>query len=199
MALQPKDFTRINKILIKKNLDSNGNRITEKEMRKKLCNLRKRVKIGQKPFKLIRSSSYVFGLSKPKNENIADLIYNIYGNKAEDLLKKNYEEFITEKSKRKFTPSSTPRYISPKVKEMKRKEEERKANLLSDINIYDKEKPVLYKLKMFQNVGSKVTESIKKFKTFKPIMFNKNKNINKSIINEVQNDIKKKEQIDLNL
>ncbi len=171
-------------------------------MREKLSNMRKKVKIGQKhPFKLIRSSSYVFGLSKPKNENIADLIYNIYGNKAEELLKKNYEEFITEKSKRKFTPSSTPRYISPKVKEMKRKkEEERKANLLSDINIYEKkEKPMLYKLKMFQNVGSKVTESIKKFKTFKPIMFNKNKNINKSIINEVQNDIKKKEQIDLNL
>ena len=116
-------------------------------MREKLSNMRKKVKIGQKhPFKLIRSSSYVFGLSKPKNENIADLIYNIYGNKAEDLLKKNYEEFITEKSKRKFTPSSTPRYISPKVKEMKRKkEEERKANLLSDINIYEKkEKPMLY-------------------------------------------------------
>ena len=171
-------------------------------MREKLSNMRKKVKIGQKhPFKLIRSSSYVFGLSKPKNENIDDLIYNIYGNKAEDLLKKNYEEFITEKSKRKFTPSSTPRYISPKVKEMKRKkEEEKKSNLLSDINIYEKkEKPMLYKLKMFQNVGSKVTESIKKFKTFKPIMFNKNKNINRSIKNEVQNDIKKKEQIDLNL
>ena len=82
----------------------------------------------------------------------------------------------------------------------RKKEEEKKSNLLSDINIYEKkEKPMLYKLKMFQNVGSKVTESIKKFKTFKPIMFNKNKNINKSIINEVQNDIKKKEQIDLNL
>ena len=169
-------------------------------MRKKLSNLRKKIKIGPKhPFKLIRNSSYVFGLSKPKNENMADLIYNIYGNKAEELINKKYEEFITEKSKRKFTPSSTPRYISPKVKEMKRKEEERKANLLSDINIYEKEKPVLYKLKMFQNVGSKVTERIKKFKTFKPIMYNKNKDINRSITNEVQNDIKKKEQIDLNL
>ena len=197
--MQPKDFTRINKILIKKNLDSNGNRITEKEMRKKLCNLRKRVKIGQKPFKLIRSSSYVCGLSRPKNEKIADLIYNIYGNKAEEVINKKYEEFITEKSQRKFKPSSSPRYISPKVKEMKRKEEERKANLLSDINIYEKEKPVLYKLKMFQDVGSKVTEGIKKFKTFKPIMYNNNKNIDKSIINEVQNDIKKKEQIDFNL
>ena len=168
-------------------------------MRKKLCNLRKKIKIGQKhPFKMIRSSSYACGLSKPINENIADLIYNIYGNKAEELINKKYKEFIAEKNKRKFTPSSSPRYISPKVKEMKRKEEERKANLLSDINIYEKEKPVLYKLKMFQNVGSKVTEGIKKFKTFKPIMYN-NKNVNRSIINEVQNDIKKKEQIDLNL
>ena len=165
-------------------------------MREKLSNLRKKVKIGRRhPFKLIRSSSYACGLSTPKNENIANLIYNIYGNKAEELLNKNYEEFITEKSRRKFIFSSSPRYISPKVEEMKKKEEERKAYMLSDINMFKKEeKRVLYKLKMFQNVGSKVTENIKKFKTFKPIMNNKNNN-NKNIIKEIQNDMKKKEQM----
>ena len=197
--MPPKDFTKINKILIRKNLDENGNKITEKEMREKLSNIRKKVKIGKRlPFKMVRSSSYACGLSTPKNENIANLIYNIYGNKAEELLNKNYEEFITEKSRRKFIFSSSPRYINPKVEEMKKKEEERKAYMLSDINIHKKEeKRVLYKLKMFQNVGSKVTENIKKFKTFKPIMSNKNNN--KSIIKEIQNDIKKKEQSNINL
>ena len=89
---------------------------------------------------------------------------------------------------------------------MKKKEEERKANSLDapiDEEILEEnkepEKP-LYKLKMFQNVGSKVTEGIKKFKTYKPFKIKKpaeeeNTGINK-VINDVQEDVKQKEQIE---
>ena len=63
------------------------------------------------------------------------------------------------------------------------------------------EKP-LYKLKMFQNVGSKVTEDIKKFKTYKPFG-KKEKKENKEenektgiekVIEDVKKDVEKKEE-----
>ena len=100
------------------------------------------------------------------------MIYNVYGNKSEEIQNKKYKDFIEQKSKIIKKEKVKPRFINPKVEEMKKKEENRKAN------IYDAytEKP-LYKLKMFQNVGSKVTENIRKFRTFKPIM---KKSINKS-------------------
>jgi len=100
------------------------------------------------------------------------LIYNVYGNKSEEIQNEKYKEFIEQKSKIIKREKVKPRFINPKVEEMKKKEENRKAN------IYDAytEKP-LYKLKMFLNVGSKVTENIRKFRTFKPIM---KKSINKS-------------------
>ena len=185
--MPPKDFTKINKILLKKNLDNNGEKIPDKEIRKKLSNIRKKLIIEKKQkFKIKRNASYVYGLSKPRNENIANLIYNIYGNKAEETLNKNYEEFIMEKSRRKKMPKVSPRYISPKVEEMKKKEE----------------KP-LYKLKMFQDVGSKVAENIRKFRTFKPLLnkksINKSQEFDVNVIDNVISDVKKKEQNDINL
>ena len=53
-----------------------------------------------------------------------------------------------------------------------------------------KEKP-MYKLKMFQDVGSKVTEGIKAFKTYKP--FKTEGNGVNDIVNKVQAQIKEKE------
>ena len=102
---------------------------------------------------------------------------------------------------------------------MKKKEEERKANSLDYVpneeenkkqeNKKDeneeeeteeqKEQKPLYKLKMFQNVGSRVAESIKQFKTFKQYRLKKpvedNNGID-TIINKVQNEIKQQEQIE---
>ena len=164
-------------------------------MRKKYENIRKKIKIGQKPKKLVYASrSQVYGLPSPKNEPIANLIYNIYGNESEEILNKNYEEFIAQKSKINKTEKVVPRFISPKVEEMKIKEENRKANIFDNYT----EKP-LYKLKMFQDIGSKVAENIRKFRSFKPLM---QKNINKSqefdlngvdkLIEKLQNDIEQK-------
>ena len=102
---------------------------------------------------------------------------------------------------------------------MRKKEEERKANDLNYVPEEDEkkdekndeknedeeessekkdEKP-LYKLKMFQNVGSKVAEGIKKFKTFKQYKIKKPENENNgldNIINKVQDEIKQQEQIE---
>ena len=177
-------------------------------MRKKLDNMRKKVKLGQKYSKInLYNSSYVYGLPTPKQDNIANLIYNTYGNKADKVRKKKYETFIAEKIKLHKRPKIVIRYINPKVEEMKKKEEERKANILDiPFNNFLKEKKgkPLYKLKMFRNVGSKVAEDIRRFRTFKPLM---NKITSKSqemhensinkIINEITNDVHQKDNSEL--
>ena len=203
---QPKDFTKINKSLLQKSIKEE--KLPEKELRKKLGNIRKKVKKGHKPEKIVPNTEQVYGLPSPKHESIADLIYNTYGNKAEEDLKKSYEAFISEKSKVYHRPKVVPRFISPKVELMKKKEEERKANNL-DLPLIEEEnkepeKP-LYKLKMFQNVGSKVAEDIKKFKTYKPFIAKHEKKelkeeiektgINK-VIEDVKKDVEKKEEIE---
>ncbi len=95
MVLQPKDFIKINKYLLKKNTDMNGEKIPEKEMRKKLRNIRIKIKKGKKQSRnIIKSSSCVYGLANPKHEDIADIINNTYGNNAEKKLKEIYESFI---------------------------------------------------------------------------------------------------------
>ena len=206
MALQPKDFTKINKSLIKKS--TIGENIKDKELRKQLDGIRKKVKKGQKHPKIdLPSKERIYGLASPKHEDIADLIYNTYGNKAEEDLKKNYEAFIAEKSKVYHRPKVVPRFISPKVEEMKKKEEERKANDLDAIFEEEKKEPEkpLYKLKMFMNVGSKVTEGLKKFKTYKPFVHEHEKKekkieeeetgINK-VIEDLKKDVEKKEEIE---
>jgi len=180
---------------------------TNKEFRKTV-DIRKKMKQGaiQKNI-VLPDEDFAYGLPYPPRENIADLIYNTYGNRAEDQIKKEYEEFIAEKSKVYRRPKVVPRFISPKVEEMKKKEEERKANSLdapieeenTEEENKEPEKP-LYKLKMFQNVGSKVAEGIKKFKTYKPFRLKtdveeENNRMNQ-IINDVQEDVKQKEAIE---
>lgn len=180
---------------------------TNKEFRKTV-DIRKKMKQGaiQKNI-VLPDEDFAYGLPYPPRENIADLIYNTYGNRAEDQIKKEYEEFIAEKSKVYRRPKVVPRFISPKVEEMKKKEEERKANSLdapieeenTEEENKEPEKP-LYKLKMFQNVGSKVAEGIKKFKTYKPFRLKtdveKENNRMNQIINDVQEDVKQKEAIE---
>ena len=86
-----------------------GENIPEKELRKKLNNIRKKVKQGQKHItENIPYSNRVFGLASPKHEDIADIIYNTYGNKAEEDLKKSYEAFISQKSKVYHRPKLSP-------------------------------------------------------------------------------------------
>ena len=170
--------------------------------------IRKNMKQGVKKTNIVLpDEDFVYGMPNPPHEDIADLIYNTYGNKAEESIKQEYENYIAQKSKVYRRPKVIPRFINPKVEEMKKKEEERKANSLDapieEENLEEEkkepEKP-LYKLKMFLNVGSKVAEGIKKFKTYKPYKIKEHHEeesdaINK-IINDVQEDVKQKEQIE---
>ena len=170
--------------------------------------IRKKMKQGVKKTNIVLpDEDFVYGMPNPPHEDIADLIYNTYGNKAEESIKQEYEHYIAQKSKVYRRPKVIPRFINPKVEEMKKKEEERKANSLDapieEENLEEEkkepEKP-LYKLKMFLNVGSKVAEGIKKFKTYKPYKIKEHHEeesdaINK-IISDVQEDVKQKEQIE---
>ena len=170
--------------------------------------IRKKMKQGVKKTNIVLpDEDFVYGMPNPPHEDIADLIYNTYGNKAEEEIKQEYENYIAQKSKVYRRPKVIPRFINPKVEEMKKKEEERKANSLDapieEENLEEEkkepEKP-LYKLKMFLNVGSKVAEGIKKFKTYKPYKIKEHHEeesdaINK-IISDVQEDVKQKEQIE---
>ena len=179
---------------------------TSKEFRKNI-DIRQKVHHGGKAKKIkLPEENFVYGFSSPDDANFKDLINYTYGNRAEELLKKDYEQFIKEKTKVCSKPPKViPRFISPKVEEMRKKEEERKANDLNYVPEEDEkkdekndEKP-LYKLKMFQNVGSKVAEGIKKFKTFKQYKIKKPENENNgldNIINKVQDEIKQQEQIE---
>ena len=181
---------------------------SNKDFRKNVDIRRKMKQGGIKKNIVLPDEDFAYGLPSPPHEDIADVIYNTYGNRAQDQIKKEYEAYIAEKSKVYRRPKVVPRFINPKVEEMKKKEEERKANTLDapleEINPEDEkneepEKP-LYKLKMFQNVGSKVTEGIKKFKTYKPFKIKthveeENAAINK-IINDVQEDVKQKEEVE---
>jgi thiamine kinase-like enzyme len=170
--------------------------------------IRKKMKQDVKKTNIVLpDEDFVYGMPNPPHEDIADLIYNTYGNKAEESIKQEYENYIAQKSKVYRRPKVIPRFINPKVEEMKKKEEERKANSLDapieEENLEEEkkepEKP-LYKLKMFLNVGSKVAEGIKKFKTYKPYKIKEHHEeesdaINK-IISDVQEDVKQKEQIE---
>ena len=174
VAKAPKDFIRMNQVNTE---EAKNNR---KEIRKKPCLGKKDRSMGLPP------EGFVYGLKNEPHSPIKDIINNVYGNKAEIEIRKSYEHFLEEKNvvKRLIT-RVTPHYIQ--MKERKKMHET------------VEEKP-LYKLRMFQDVGSKVTEGIKAFKTYKPFKTESNVQENKkeddglnNIIEKVQGEIKEQE------
>ena len=117
---------------------------------------------------------FAYGIQNRPSTPIKQVVNNDFGNKAEFLIKKEYNKFIKEKSKIfKGPPKIICRYINPKVFEMRQKEEERKEkerekNFDDSFNENVEKEPPLWKMKMFRDVGSKVAEDVKKFKTYKP-------------------------------
>ena len=198
MEVPPQDFIRINKLAIKMHA---ANYKAIKDFRKSL-DIKQKKKKGSKNIKIILPpDDFVYGLPNRPPTPIKGVINNEYGNKAEVIIKNEYRKFIKNKSQKNIRPPKViPRFINPLVEEMKKKEEERKKNSL-DANLDDEElfgkkdeKP-LYKLKMFQNVGSKIAESIKQFKTYHPYKKREKLNDNgiNNVINKVQEEIKQKE------
>lgn len=177
-----------------------------KDFRKSI-DIKQKKKEGSKDRKIILPpDDFVYGMPNRPPTPIKDVINNQYGNKAEAIIKNEYRKFIRNRSQQNLRPPKViPRYINPLVEIMKKKEEEKKMNSLDanldEEDIFGKkdEKP-LYKLKMFQSVGSRVAEGIKQFKTYHP--YKKKDKLNdeglNNLINKVQEEIKQKENENVN-
>ena len=100
---------------------------SNKDFRKNV-DIRKKMKQGVKKTNIVLpDEDFVYGKPNPPHEDIADIIYNTYGNKAEETIKQEYENYIAQKSKIHRRPKVIPRYINPKVEEMKKKRRREKS------------------------------------------------------------------------
>ena len=180
---------------------------TNKDFRKTV-DIRQKMRHGKIEKKIyLPPEDFAYGLPNRPPTPFKDVIYNAYGNRAEDVIRNEYDCYIRERSvKNKRPPKVIPRYINPKVEELKRREMEKKAGSLTGYDLdYDtfqqtqkNEKP-LYKLKMFQDVGSKVAEEVKLFKTYHP--YKKRKKNDDGVdylINKVQGEIQQNQNQNLN-
>ena len=150
---------------------------TNKDFRKTV-DIRQKMRHGKIEKKIyLPPEEFAYGLPNRPPTPFKDVIYNAYGNRAEDVIRNEYDCYIRERSvKNKRPPKVIPRYINPKVEELKKREMEKKAGSLNydpldaplDMYQTQKNEKDLYKLKMFQDVGSKVAEEVKLFKTYHP-------------------------------
>ena len=70
---------------------------------------------------------FAYGVPNRPSTPMKNVVNNEYGNVAEEEIKKDYQTFITEKNRRRAGPPKVvPRYINPKVFELRAKEEEKK-------------------------------------------------------------------------
>ena len=166
----------------------------------KECVMEKKKKIYLPP------EDFAYGLPNRPPTPFKDVIYNAYGNRAEDVIRNEYDCYIRERSVRNSRPPKVvPRYINPKVEELRKKEMDRRAGSLDYepmVSPYDevyqtkKDDKPLYKLKMFQDVGSKVAEEIKLFKTYHPYKKKKkNEDGVDYLINKVQGEIQQNQNL----
>ncbi len=172
-----------------------------KDFRKSI-DIKQKIKKGSKDRKIVLPpDNFVYGMPNRPPTPIKEVINNDYGNRAEAIIRKEYKKFIRHRSQANFKPAKVvPRFINPLVEKIKKREEERKKGTLdSPLDEEDyygiKDNKPLYKLKMFQSVGSKVAESIKQFKTYHPYKKKQMSNNDglDNLINKVQEEIKQKE------
>ena len=205
-AQPPQDFITINKLAIKMNA-TNFN--TNKDFRKNI-DIRQKVRHGKIEKKIyLPPEEFAYGLPNRPPTPFKDVIYNAFGNRAEDIIRNEYDNYIRERSmKNSRPPEIVTRYINPKAEEYRKRDLEKKAGSLTgypgfeneENNPYStkNEKP-LYKLKMFQDVGSKVAEEVKLFKTYHP--YKKKKKVDDGVdylINKVQGEIEQNNKNELN-
>ena len=173
---------------------------TNKDFRKSV-DIRKKFRRGKIERRIyLPPDDFTYGLPNTYIKSFRDLIYNVHGNCAEDEIRHEYDTFIKEKTYRKPKPTKViPRFVSPMVEKMKNREIEKQnltgyGGFYSSINgrsYTSREKKPLYKLKMFQDVNSKVAEEVKLFKTYYP--YKKTKKVDNGIdklINKVQKELK---------
>jgi hypothetical protein len=170
---------------------------TNKDFRKTV-DIRQKVRHGKIERKIyLPPEEFAYGLPNRPPTPFKDVIYNAYGNRAEDIIRNEYGNYIRERSvKNNRPPEVITRYKNPKAEEYKLRDLEKKNGGLTNYNGFGEttygnknEKP-LYKLKMFQDVGSKVAEEVKLFKTYHP--YRKKKKVDDGVdylINKVQGEI----------
>ena len=135
---------------------------------------------------MLPEEGFAYGIANKPGTPMKNVMYNYYGNLAEEQIRKSYEDYFTEKSKvKKLVIKKTPHF--------KKMQELRKS--MAKGHEVQEQKP-LYKLKMFQDVPSKVKYQINQFKTSKK----KNNLIKKegetdaaNIAQQVQEEIKTQE------
>lgn len=145
---------------------------------RKTIDIYKKIKEGKLERKIyLPPEDFCYGIRNRTPTPIKEVVNNGYGNNAEQVIKQEYRTFMHEKKLRNhLVPKTTTHF--------RRMMETRK------LNEQYEEKP-LYKLKMFKNVGSKVTEGIKNFKTYHP----KGNGGLDNIIKKVQEEIQASEQM----
>jgi len=192
----PQDFITINKLAIKMNATdypSNKDYRSMIDIRQKPIQGRLKREIKLPP------EDFAYGVPNRPSTPMKDVVNYTYSNRAEAVIRRNYDKFIQEKSKyRKGPPKVVPRYINPLVYEMRAKEEEEKkekeliANYVDPLEEENIEpEPPLWKMRMFRDVGSKVAEEVKKFKTYRP--WKKGENNLDKMIKNVQEEIMQSE------
>ena len=149
---------------------------TNKDFRKHI-DIRKKIKEGKKGRKIyLPENDFSYGVKNRAPTPIKEVINNEYGNKAEEVIKQEYKTFMKENTiMAHYAPRTTPHFM--------------KLLQARKYNLYAEEKP-LYKMRMFKNVPSKVSEGIRQFKTFYP---KGNGGIDK-MIDKVQEELKVAEQ-----
>ena len=167
---------------------------TNKDFRKTV-DIRQKVRKGKIEKKIyLPPEDFAYGLPNRPPTPFKDVIYNAYGNRAEDIIRNEYDNYIRERSiKDNKPPEVITRYINPKAEEYKMRELEKKG-LTTGFQDKEKEKP-LYKLRMFQDVGSKVAEEVKLFKTYHP--YRKKQKVDDGVdylINKVQGEIEQNDK-----
>ena len=181
---------------------------TNKDFRKNI-DIRQKVRHGKIEKKIyLPPEDFAYGLPNRPPTPFKDVIYNAYGNRAEDIIRNEYDNYIRERSMKDSRPPEViTRYINPKAAEYKKRDLEKKAGGLTGYTGFEEEnnpyspkneKP-LYKLKMFQDVGSKVAEEVKLFKTYHP--YKKKKKVDDGVdylINKVQGEIQQNQNKNLN-
>ena len=192
------DYIRINKMAIKMNAT---NFATNKDFRQTV-DIRQRIPKGKKTFNIkLPPSDFAYGVPNRTPTPIKDVINGEYGNRAENHILREYGNYIQEKKNIKNhlrqNPKIETKYINPKAKILKEREEEKRKFQLDydplDEELPKEEKENLWKMKMFQGATSKVAEGIKQFKTYHP--YKKKDNINK-MIDTVQAEIAHNNNID---
>ena len=180
---------------------------TNKDFRRTV-DIRQKVRHGKIERKIyLPPEDFAYGLPNRPPTPFKDVIYNAYGNRAEDVIRNEYDNYIRERSvKNSRPPEVITRYINPKAEEYKKRDLEKKQGLTGFTgfdnvdNPYEtkNEKP-LYKLKMFQDVGSKVAEEVKLFKTYHP--YKKKKKVDDGVdylINKVQGELEQNNKHEIN-